>query len=57
MKLQQLSLSQSAGESPSTGVDASWELRDDGTIQVTREAAGKTRTTVYRYTDRLVEVH
>jgi hypothetical protein len=57
LKLQHLSLSQSAGESPSTGVDASWELRDDGTIQVTRETAGKRRATVYRYTDRLIEVH
>src|SRR6185436_4868796 len=36
LKLQQLSLSQSSGEPPSTGVDASWELRGDGTIHVTR---------------------
>lgn len=56
VSLRRLSLSQSSGESPSTGVEASWELRDDGTIEVTRETAGKTRIAVYRYTDRLVEV-
>lgn len=56
LRLQQLRLSHSTGESASTDVDATWALRDDATIQVVRETAGTKRTTVYRYTDRLIEV-
>jgi hypothetical protein len=56
LMLQQLPLSRSTGESPSTDVQASWALRDDGTIQVMRDTAGRTTTTVYKYADRLVEV-
>jgi len=55
LMFQHLSLSQTTGESSSTNVDASWTLRDDGTIQVVRETAGTKRTTVYRYDGRLVE--
>ena len=56
LSLQQLRLSHSTGESASTDVDATWTLRDDATIQVVRDTAGTKRTTVYRYTDRLIEV-
>ena len=57
LTLERLLLSHSTGESPSTDVNANWQLRDDGTIHVTRGRAGEERTAVYRYGgNRLTEV-
>ena len=57
LTLERLLLSHSTGESPSTDVNANWQLRDDGTIHVTRGRAGEERTAVYRYgSNRLTEV-
>ena len=57
LRLERLLLSRSTAESASPGVDARWDVLDNGTIQVTRGTADKKQTTVYRYSDRLTEVH
>jgi hypothetical protein len=56
LALERLLLSHSAGEPASSSVDGTWQLRDDGTIEVTRRTNGDSRTTTYRYRDTLTEV-